>query len=136
MRMGCRRTAPGPPCATVVTRLPPSRIRAAAGLLAIGTLPLLVAASRPAEPRVAGVTNAGIVPGSYVAVLANGKKLPWTTQVPAVEGLAHWARLDLAVLRLNPNGRYTLSHRYAQAVVRSDERRVGNESRARTASKH
>lgn len=115
--MGCRRTAPGPPCATVVTRLSPSRIRAAAGLLAIGTLPLLVAASRPAEPRVASVTNAGLVPGSYVAVLANGKKLPWTTQVPAVEGLAHWARLDLAVLRLNPNGRYTLSYRYAQEVV-------------------
>src|SRR5688500_7744663 len=117
MRMGCRRTAPGPPCATVVTRLSPSRIRAAAGLLAIGTLPLLVAASRPAESRVASVTNTGIVPGSYVAVLANGKKLPWTTQVPAVEGLAHWARLDLAVLRLNPNGRYTLSYRYAQEVV-------------------
>ena len=115
--MGRRRTAPGPFRATVVTRLSPSRIRAAAGVLAIGTLPLLVAASRPAEPRVASVTNAGIVPGSYVAVLANGKKLPWTTQVPAVEGLAHWARLDLAVLRLNPNGRYTLSYRYAQEVV-------------------
>ena len=111
------RTASGPPRATVVTRLSPSCIRAAAGLLALGVLPLLVAASRPAEPRVprAGVT--GISPGSYVAVLANGQKLPWTTQVPAVDGLAHWARLDLAVLRLNPNGRYTLSYRYAQEVV-------------------
>ena len=59
----------------------------------------------------------GVVPGSYVAVLANGQKLPWTTQVPAVKGLAHWARLDLAVLRLNANGRYTLSYRYAQEVV-------------------
>src|SRR5687768_9804622 len=120
--MGCRRTAPGPPCATVVTRLSPSRIRAAAGLLAIGTLPLLVAASRPAESRVASVTNTGIVPGSYVAVLANGKKLPWSTQVPAVQGLAHWARLDLAVLRLNSNGRYTLSYRYAQEVVDTKEK--------------
>ena len=97
--------------ATVVTRLSPSRLRAAAGLLAIGALPLLVAASRPAAPR------AGIAPGSYVAVLANGQKLPWTTKVPAVDGLVHWARLDLAVLRLNPNGRYTLSYRYAQEVV-------------------
>ena len=55
--------------------------------------------------------------GSYVAVLANGQKLPWSTQVPAVKGLVHWARLDLAVLRLNTNGRYTLSYRYAQEVV-------------------
>ena len=100
-----------------MTRLPQSRLRAAAGLLAIGALPLLVAASRPAEPRTASTAAAGITPGSYVAVLANGQKLPWTTQVPAVKGLAHWARLDLAVLRLNPNGRYTLSYRYAQEVV-------------------
>jgi hypothetical protein len=55
--------------------------------------------------------------GSYVAVLANGQKLPWTTKVPAVQGLAHWARLDLAVLRLSADGRYTLSYRYAQDVV-------------------
>lgn len=117
--MGCRRTAPGPPRATVVITHSPSRLRAAAGLLAIGALPLLAAASRIAEPRTPSAphTTAGIAPGSYVAVLANGQKLPWTTQVPAVEGLAHWARLDLAVLRLNPNGRYTLSYRYAQEVV-------------------
>ena len=50
-------------------------------------------------------------------MLANGEKLPWTTQVPAVKGLAHWARLDLAVLRLSADGRYTLSYRYAQEVV-------------------
>jgi hypothetical protein len=111
------RTAPGPPRVTVVTRLSPSRIRAAAALLAIGAIPLLVAASRPAAPRASRTGMAGISPGSYVAVLANGQKLPWTTQVPAVDGLAHWARLDLAVLRLNANGRYTLSYRYAQEVV-------------------
>jgi len=67
---------------------------------------------KPEDSHLAGITT-----GSYVAVLANGQKLPWTTQVPAVEGLAHWARLDLAVLRLNANGRYTLSYRYAQEVV-------------------
>jgi hypothetical protein len=105
-------TAPGSFRATVVPRLSPSRIRAAAGLLAIGAIPLLVAASGPSTPR-----TAGVAPGSYVAVLANGQKLPWTTPVPPVDGLAHWARLDLAVLRLNPNGRYTLSYRYAQEVV-------------------
>ena len=115
--MGCRRRRPGPPRATVVTRLSPSRIRAAAGLIALGGIPLLVAASRPAEPSAPHTRAAGISPGSYVAVLANGQKLPWTTQVPAVQGLVHWARLDLAVLRLNPNGRYTLSYRYAQEVV-------------------
>jgi len=101
-----------------VLRLPPSRRRFTATVLSIVVLPFLVAAHRPAE-RIAArrAPHAGITTGSYVAVLANGQKLPWTTQVPAVEGLAHWARLDLAVLRLNPNGRYTLSYRYAQEVV-------------------
>jgi hypothetical protein len=59
----------------------------------------------------------GVPAGSYVAVLANGQKLPWTTKVPAVQGLVHWARLDLAVLRLSADGRYTLSYRYSQDVV-------------------
>jgi hypothetical protein len=108
------RTAPPFPRLPVVLRLSPSRRRATAAALALAALPALVAAHRPAEAR---PPRAGITPGSYVAVLANGQKLPWTTQVPAVKGLAHWARLDLAVLRLNPNGRYTLSYRYAQEVV-------------------
>lgn len=59
----------------------------------------------------------GVPAGSYVAVLANGQKLPWTTKVPAVQGLVHWARLDLAVLRLSADGRYTLSYRYSQDVI-------------------
>jgi hypothetical protein len=111
-----RRERPAPPFPRlpVVLRLSPSHRRATAAVLALAALPVLVAAHRPAEAR---PPRAGITPGSYVAVLANGQKLPWTTQVPAVKGLAHWARLDLAVLRLNPNGRYTLSYRYAQEVV-------------------
>ena len=125
----------------VVLRLSPSSRRAAAALLALGALPLLVAAHRPREgetpralrvgvsdlrtpglpdPRTSGPPD--LRTGSYVAVLANGRKLPWSTQVPAVEGLVHWARLDLAVLRLNSNGRYTLSYRYAQEVVDTKEK--------------
>jgi hypothetical protein len=96
-----------------VLRLFSPRRRIVATLFSLAVLPVLVAAHRPAELHAVR----GITTGSYVAVLANGQKLPWTTQVPAVEGLAHWARLDLAVLRLNPNGRYTLSYRYAQEVV-------------------
>ena len=101
------------PSLAVVPRLSSPR-RRVASVLAFAALPLLVAAHRPS---VVHSVRSGVTPGSYVAVLANGQKLPWTTQVPAVEGLAHWARLDLAVLRLNPNGRYTLSYRYAQEVV-------------------
>lgn len=110
MRPDWRRPSP----LSVVLRLSSSRLRAAAAVTALGALPLLVAAHRPVESR---ALAGGVTPGSYVAVLANGQKLPWTTQVPAVKGLAHWARLDLAVLRLNANGRYTLSYRYAQEVV-------------------
>ena len=102
------------PRLSVVLRLLSSRLRAAAAVLALGTVPVLVAAHRPAE---AHLSARGVTAGSYVAVLANGQKLPWSTQVPAVKGLVHWARLDLAVLRLNPDGRYTLSYRYAQEVV-------------------
>jgi hypothetical protein len=91
------------------------RLRAVAAVAALGAVPLLVGARPLAES--AAPLPAEISAGSYVAVLANGQKLPWTTQVPAVQGLVHWARLDLAVLRLNPNGRYTLSYRYAQEVV-------------------
>jgi hypothetical protein len=43
--------------------------------------------------------------------------------VPAVKGLTHWARLDLAVLRLTANGRYSLSYRYTQEVL--DRNRPG-----------
>ena len=78
-------------------------------VLGIGALPL----HQPTRPA------AGVPTGSYVAVLANGQKLPWTTKVPAVHGLSHWARLDLAVLRLSADGRYTLSYRYAQDVIDS-----------------
>jgi hypothetical protein len=73
---------------------------------------------RPVAPARAE-RDIGVPAGSYVAVLANGAKLPWTTQVPAVKGLVHWARLDLAVLRLSADGRYTLSYRYAQDVIDS-----------------
>jgi hypothetical protein len=87
--------------------------------LGLGFLPL------PAAKRVHSVASVEthardqVPPGSYVAVLANGQKLPWTTKVPAVKGLVHWARLDLAVLRLSADGRYTLSYRYTQDVIDS-----------------
>src|SRR3954453_12691972 len=95
----------------------PSHLLFRAAILALGALPAAPRALDSSAHRTAVAEAPGIVAGSYVAVLANGEKLPWTTQVPAVEGLAHWARLDLAVLRLSANGRYTLSYRYAQEVV-------------------
>jgi len=91
-------------------------------MIGLGVLPCAVPSAAPrtdvAQPASAPATG-GIPTGSYVAVLANGQKLPWTTKVPAVEGLVHWARLDLAVLRLTGDGHYTLSYRYAQDVIDS-----------------
>ena len=95
----------------------PSHLLFRAAILALGALPAVPRALDSSAHRTSAVEAPGIVAGSYVAVLANGQKLPWTTQVPAVKGLAHWARLDLAVLRLSADGRYTLSYRYAQEVV-------------------
>ena len=106
----------------------PKLVLHSVALLGLGVFPLPAAhpvpVPAPAPPRVAPASlpagvRAGLPTGSYVAVLANGKSLPWTTQVPAVKGLAHWARLDLAVLRLSADGRYTLSYRYAQDVIDS-----------------
>jgi hypothetical protein len=105
----------------------PKLVLHSVALLGLGVLPVpidrpvpipLAPPVRVAERTPASVP-AGVPAGSYVAVLANGQKLPWTTQVPAVKGLAHWARLDLAVLRLSADGRYTLSYRYAQDVIDS-----------------
>ena len=84
-------------------------------ILGLGLLPI----HRPTPMPAPAPVVAGVPVGSYVAVLANGEKLPWTTKVPAVHGLSHWARLDLAVLRLTQDGRYTLSYRYAQDVIDS-----------------
>jgi hypothetical protein len=95
----------------------PSHLLFRAAILALGALPAVPRALDSSAHGTSAVEAPGIVAGSYVAVLANGQKLPWTTQVPAVKGLAHWARLDLAVLRLSADGRYTLSYRYAQEVV-------------------
>jgi hypothetical protein len=104
-----RRTALLACCAPLLTLAPAGRAPAAAREPAVRASTLR-AAPAPAQ-------HGALPAGSYVAVLANGEKLPWTTQVPAVKGLVHWARLDLAVLRLSPNGRFTLSYRYAQEVV-------------------
>jgi hypothetical protein len=96
--------------------------RHAIALVGLGVLPLHRPTPTAMPARVASHSArpvAGVPAGSYVAVLANGQKLPWTTKVPAVHGLSHWARLDLAVLRLTPDGRYTLSYRYAQDVIDS-----------------
>jgi hypothetical protein len=100
-----------------VTTVLQKRLRTGAAILALGVLPVLAAGRRPVEAS--ALALGGVPTGSYVAVLANGQKLPWSTKVPAVKGLVHWARLDLAVLRLSANGRYTLSYRYAQEVIDS-----------------
>jgi hypothetical protein len=88
-------------------------------VLGLGLLPLARAPRAHTVPSVETHARDQVPPGSYVAVLANGQKLPWTTKVPAVKGLVHWARLDLAVLRLSADGRYTLSYRYTQDVIDS-----------------
>lgn len=106
-----------PPLHTVVTTVLHKRLRTGAAILTLSVLPVLAAGRRPAEASAPAL--GGVPTGSYVAVLANGQKLPWSTKVPAVKGLVHWARLDLAVLRLSANGRYTLSYRYAQEVIDS-----------------
>ena len=102
-----------------VTRVIPKLVHRTVVVLGLGFLPVSALRGVPAHAASTGGARADIPTGSYVAVLANGQKLPWTTKVPAVQGLVHWARLDLAVLRLSGDGRYTLSYRYAQDVLDS-----------------
>ena len=81
------------------------------------SVPSVISHDAPQRRVAESSAHGGVPVGSYVAVQANGQKLPWTTKVPAVEGLVHWARLDLAVLRLTADGHFTLSYRYAQDVL-------------------
>jgi hypothetical protein len=93
------------------------QVRHTVAIVGLGIVPLTSFAERVTPPAEVHARAPGLPVGSYVAVLANGQKLPWTTKVPAVQGLVHWARLDLAVLRLSADGRYTLSYRYSQDVI-------------------
>ena len=92
-------------------------VRHTVAVVGLGIVPMSSYAERVMPLAEAPARGPRLPAGSYVAVLANGQKLPWTTKVPAVQGLVHWARLDLAVLRLSTDGRYTLSYRYSQDVI-------------------
>jgi len=66
--------------------------------------------------------HGGVAPpaidGSYVAKTLNGHALPAELRIPAPAGDFRLFRLEQGVLRLNPDGRFTLYFRYYHQLVR------------------
>lgn len=60
--------------------------------------------------------------GSYVAKTLNGRSLPAELRLPVTEGDFRLFRLEQGVLRLRPNGRFTLYFRYYHQLVRRGHR--------------
>lgn len=50
--------------------------------------------------------------GSYVATKFNDAPLPGVATLRAEQGFHHWVKLEQAVVRLQPNGKFTASFRY------------------------
>ncbi len=53
-------------------------------------------------------------PGSYVAKSLDAKVLPAELRLATTPGYYRWYRLDEALLRLKPKGRFTVSYRYSE----------------------
>ncbi len=50
--------------------------------------------------------------GTYVARAFNRKPLPAQIRIVTTNGYYHWVKLDEAILRLSPDGRFTVSFKY------------------------
>jgi hypothetical protein len=68
--------------------------------------------------------NSPPLDGSYVAKTLNGRALPADLRLPATAGDFRLFRLEQAVLRLDPRGRFTLYFRYYHQLVRKGARPV------------
>lgn len=64
------------------------------------------------------------IEGSYVARTLNGRALPAELRIPATEGDFRLFRLEQGVLRLSPDGRFTLYFRYYHQLVQRGTRPV------------
>jgi hypothetical protein len=58
------------------------------------------------------------IAGSYVADRLDGRPVPAELRINSTRGYYRWLRLDQAVLRLQSNGRFTISARYDEQLVR------------------
>jgi hypothetical protein len=58
------------------------------------------------------------IDGSYVASSLDGRPIPADIRLPAVDGDFRLFRLEQGVLRIDPDGRFTLHFRYYHQLVR------------------
>jgi hypothetical protein len=72
--------------------------------------------------------------GSYVAVKFNDAPLPGVATLEATSGFRHWVRLEQAVVRLQPNGKFTASFRYFHQHLRTGEKPAKSQILSRTYS--
>jgi hypothetical protein len=74
----------------------------------------------PAFALSAGLISSPAAPvaGSYVADRLDGRPVPAELRINSTRGYYRWLHLDQAVLRLQANGRFTISARYDEQLVR------------------
>jgi hypothetical protein len=74
----------------------------------------------PALALSAGVLSSRTAPvaGSYVADRLDGRPVPAELRINSTKGYYRWLMLDQAVLRLQADGRFTISARYDEQLVR------------------
>lgn len=65
--------------------------------------------SRPAGPV---ATRRAASSGTYVARAFNHKPLPAQLRIATTNGYYHWVKLDEAILRLTPDGKFAASFKY------------------------
>lgn len=74
----------------------------------------------------------GSIAGSYVAERMDGRPLPAELRVSSTRGYSRWLKLDQAVLRLQNNGRFTISARYDEQLVRLGRNPNGGQVKSET----
>src|SRR6266540_2539572 len=60
--------------------------------------------------------------GTYVARSFNRKPLPAQMRLASTDGYYHWTRLDEAVLRLQPDGKFSATFRYYHQHLPNSQR--------------
>jgi hypothetical protein len=83
------------------------------------TFALLFHAPSAASSRTGGAT---IESGTYVAKSLNHKSLPAEERVSSTDGYSHWVKIERLILRLQADGRFTVSMKYYHEHLHPKER--------------
>lgn len=97
-------------------------------MMLLQLIPLTFAALSHAAPTPsARAAGASAETGTYVAKSLNRKALPAEERIATTEGYAHWVKVEQLILRLQPNGRFSVSIRYYHEHLHPKQRPAGSQ---------